>query len=69
MLNEGQIVDVIKKDIVTLMEKIEKLEGVIYHCWLHSGYSDCGSSKMTESELCLYQDAIRCESRRIDGLR
>ena len=60
--------EVIKKDIVTLMDRIEKLEGVIHHCWIHSGYSDCGSRKMTEEEFSLYQDAVRKESRRLDGL-
>lgn len=39
--------------------RVAELEDLVCHCWVYSGYSDCGSGHMTTRERELYKDAIR----------
>lgn len=43
---------------------VAALERLVMHCWLHSGYADCGYSKMTTSQKALY-DGILARSGQI----
>lgn len=58
MLTSKQVKEIMKEDICSLMAKVEELENIIHHCWVHSGYNDCGSSKMTEEEKKHYVEAV-----------
>ena len=66
MLTAKEVSIIMKEDIASLMAKVEELEGVIHHCWLYSGYGDCGSNKMTVAEKECYLGAVRDVSDRID---
>lgn len=37
--------------------KRKELEDLVAHCWVHSGFRDCGSDQMTTRQKALY-DAI-----------
>jgi hypothetical protein len=69
MLTASEVKGIMKKDIVSLMAKVEELESVIHHCWLHSGYSDCGSRKMTKPQKDCYLAAVESVTHRIDNPR
>ena len=56
---------VIKKDIYNLECEVERLENLIHHCWLHSGYKNCGRRQMSTDEKALYDSVI---SRAIDKI-
>lgn len=49
---------VIKKDIYNLECEVERLESLIHHCWIHSGYKDCGRRQMDADERGLYDSVI-----------
>ena len=68
MLTKGQVRDIMKNDIASLMAKVEELENIIHHCWLYSGYEDCGSSKMTKKEKDAYSSAVSAVSYRLDSI-
>lgn len=36
-----------------------ELRGLVHHCWMHSGFRDCGWSQMTTEQKVLYREAIR----------
>lgn len=38
--------------------EIAGLKSLIHHAWIHSGYQDCGSTKMTDSQRRLYRSVI-----------
>ena len=37
-----------------MQKEIAKLQVIIMHCWIHSGYTDCGSKNMSTDERDLY---------------
>ncbi len=39
--------------------KIRELRDLIRHCWVHSGYRDCGCKYMTTKQRALYYSVIR----------
>lgn len=39
-------------------DDVEALRGLIQHCWVHSGYLDCGYLHMTTEEKALYNKVI-----------
>lgn len=42
--------------IIMLLAHIVKLENLIVHCQIHSGYRDCGKSQMTSDQQALYDE-------------
>lgn len=44
-----------------LLERIKELRSLVKHCWIHSGYRDCGSQQMTTEQRALYNSVV--ESR------
>ena len=41
-----------------LLGETEALERLIFHCWIHSGYEDCGFNHMTTEQKVLYRSVI-----------
>ncbi len=39
-----------EEELKEVKEELRQAKLVIKHCWIHSGYTDCGSSKMTSEE-------------------
>lgn len=39
-----------------LKAEIERLRSLVEHCWIHSGYQNCGYAKMTAEEKELFDD-------------
>jgi hypothetical protein len=39
-------------------QKLEDLRDLIRHCWVHSGYQDCGYLQMTTQQKNLYNKTI-----------
>lgn len=42
----------------TALDRMARLEDLIRHCWVHSGYADCGSSQMSTPMYRAYCGAI-----------
>lgn len=42
--------------VETPNERIAALEKLISHCWVHSGYDDCGFKQMTTEQQLLYKE-------------
>lgn len=40
-------------------ERIRKLEYLIHHAWIHSGYPNCGFDQMTTAQKEIYNDLIQ----------
>jgi len=43
-------------------QREDALEDLISHCWVYSGYEDCGRRKMTEEQKKLYDEVIAKQS-------
>jgi uncharacterized protein YunC (DUF1805 family) len=41
-----------------LVERVRELEELIRHCWVHSGYADCGAAQMDSAMRLLYDTVI-----------
>lgn len=39
-------------------EKVESLESLVTHCWVHSGYKDCGFDQMDSAMRALYREVV-----------
>lgn len=39
-----------------LAQRVAELEELIVHCWIHSGYADCGFKQMTTEQKVLYTE-------------
>jgi len=37
-----------------LKKRVKALKGLVKHCWIHSGYPDCGYAQMTSKQKKLY---------------
>jgi hypothetical protein len=48
-------------------QKIKALKELIRHCWVHSGYRDCGWSQMTAEQRVLYEKVIGRKSKPHSG--
>lgn len=46
------------RELNRLADYVENLEELIRHCWVHSGYQDCGSDQMTTNQRELYRHII-----------
>lgn len=46
--------------------ELRALRSLIEHCWIHSGYQDCGSAQMTTEERELYEATIGRADRNLD---
>jgi len=46
-------------ELDTLRKENEGLRNLIGHCWVHSGYPNCGYMEMTTEEKALYDAVIR----------
>jgi hypothetical protein len=44
--------------LASLRSEVVRLKDLIGHIWVHSGYEDCGSSKMTTKQRELYQSIV-----------
>jgi hypothetical protein len=44
-----------------LLARVTDLEELVRHCWVHSGYQDCGSAKMTTGQREMYQSVIAAD--------
>lgn len=44
-----------------LRGQVKKLRSLVGHCWIHSGYPDCGYLQMTTEEKALYDQVKRLE--------
>jgi hypothetical protein len=40
-------------------DRIEALEALILHCWVYSGYENCGYKQMTTFQKALYDSLIK----------
>lgn len=47
--------DKLKKEILNKNIEIIDLQLLVNHCWVHSGYTDCGSNQMGSEEKRLYE--------------
>lgn len=45
-------------DIHSPLHAIEELAHLVRHCWVHSGYPDCGYGQMTTEQKALYRRVI-----------
>ena len=45
----------------------QRLKDLIVHCWVHSGYRDCGSSKMDSEMRELYQLVVQESINELDA--
>lgn len=45
-------------DSVRVGERIRALEDLVRHCWVHSGYTNCGYDQMTTEQKDLYTAVI-----------
>lgn len=43
-------------------DEIEELRALIIHCWVHSGYRDCGFDQMTTEQKQFYRAIIAQEA-------
>lgn len=41
-----------------LKARVAEIEELVRHCWVHSGYADCGSDQMTTEQRRLYRSII-----------
>lgn len=48
-----------RKQLEQLTDRLNQLERLIVHCWVHSGYRDCGRSQMTTEQRMLYDAAVK----------
>jgi hypothetical protein len=46
-------------------ETVESLRDLVRHCWVHSGYPDCGYTHMTTEQRALYCQVIGRAKREI----
>ena len=46
----------------SMSETIDSLRNLVRHCWVHSGYEDCGFKQMDKKQRMLYTD-ITMEDR------
>lgn len=46
-------------DETTLQARVTNLERLIVHCWVHSGYHDCGRRQMDSAQKELYDLVIQ----------
>jgi predicted NACHT family NTPase len=42
-----------------LREENKRLRSLLVHCWIHSGYPDCGYLHMSTEEKALYDEVVR----------
>jgi len=49
-------------ELAKLLERCESAEELVRHAWIHSGYPDCGSSKMTTEQRQHYEAIMRAGS-------
>lgn len=42
-----------------LKARIKALERLIVHCWVHSGYTDCGRRQMDSAQKELYDAVVK----------
>lgn len=55
-------------DYETLKAENADLRSLIKHCWVHSGYQDCGYKQMTSEQKALYDKVIgRAEPFECEG--
>lgn len=47
-----------KRKIKRLKSQVKSLKDLVRHCWIHSGYTDCGSNQMTTEQRHLYEQVI-----------
>jgi hypothetical protein len=50
--------DVAPRDPDEPTTETERLRDLIQHCWVHSGYQDCGYGQMTTEQKRLYREVI-----------
>ena len=58
---------VIKKDIYNLTCEVGRLQDLIHHCWVHSGYKDCGKRQMTTPQKKLYEQTVKLASDKLNN--
>lgn len=46
-------------EIEAQRERIAALEALTLHCWIHSGYPDCGFDQMDSAMKALYREAVK----------
>ncbi len=46
------------KDIEAGAVMIERLRDLVRHCWVHSGYKNCGRSQMGTEQAQLYDEIV-----------
>ena len=44
-----------------MRDENERLRDLVGHCWIHSGYRDCGYVQMTTEQKALYDAVKRCD--------
>ncbi len=64
--NEGEDIATPPPSVPVTEGVWEALRGLVKHCWVYSGYHDCGRDHMTEGQKALY-DSIIDEARREAG--
>lgn len=45
-------------EFVMLLDAVDKLKSLVLHCWVHSGYQDCGSRQMDSNMRALYRQVL-----------
>lgn len=45
-----------------MVEYIRRLEDLVIHCWIHSGYKDCGYGHMDSEQKAVYDGIIASNS-------
>jgi len=54
-------IDQLRTDLMTLASETEirELKRLIVHCWIHSGYQNCGYDQMTTEERALFDSITK----------
>ncbi len=50
--------DLQRKIRIELVVRVGALESLVRHCWVHSGYQDCGFNQMSTEQKSLYNKVI-----------
>jgi hypothetical protein len=53
--------------VADLAARLDSMEDLVRHCWVHSGHEDCGWKQMDGSMKRLYQEIIKPDCKLADA--
>lgn len=48
----------LQEEVARLTAENARLRELVHHCWIHSGYKDCGSNHMARDMRSLFEETI-----------